>query len=129
MSPIDKCALEFVKHGVDFAAILELHYKHGYVFSTPEFFVMGRAVCSDGHVPCIQDATLNDWRYADGRPRTPDAWWLHGAAGNMERVWSCLPYTLPFIGFERFDAECRFYAIDTVRRLTIPTHNEMASAN
>lgn len=128
MSPIDKCALEFVKHGVDFAAILELHYKHGYVFSTPDFFVMGRPVNSEWTPDLICDpAALWDESY---RPTLePDAWWLHGAAGKMEHIWGCLPYPLRWIGFERFDGECRFYAIDTVRRLTIPTHNEMASAN
>jgi hypothetical protein len=99
MSPIDRAALSFVKHGVDFAAALERNYQDGFVFSTPDYFIMGREVA--------------------------EGWFIEGMAGDFTRAWSILPYELPKIGFERFDNNLRFYPIETLRRMTNPWH-EMA---
>jgi len=57
---------------------------------------------------------------------THQAWFIESFAGSMERAWDILPFELPEIGFQRFDNNPRFYPIDTLRRMTIPTH-EMAS--
>jgi hypothetical protein len=96
MSPIDRAALAFVKHGVDFAAALERNYQGGFVFSTPDFFIMGREV--------------------DG------GWFIEAMAGDMDKAWSILPYELSRIGFERFDNNLRWHPIETLRRLTLQGH-------
>lgn len=92
MRPIDRCALTFVKHGVDFASALEWNYQHGFVFSTPDFFIMG----SD----------------RDG------SWFVEGMAGDMSKAWSILPYELPSVTFYRFDNELHSLPLAVVKRLT-----------
>ena len=92
MTHIDRAALEYVKHGVDFAAALERNYQEGFVFSTPDFFIMGREV--------------------------EGAWFIEAFAGDMDRAWSILPYELPFVSFQRFDNSLRFIPIERLRRLS-----------
>ena len=106
MSPIDKCALEFVKHGVDFAYCLEQEYQRGFVFSTPDFFIMGFAV--------RRNVNGLLWDHSDN----PDAWYITGMAGDMDKAWSILPYELPFVSFQRFDNSLRFIPIERLRRLS-----------
>lgn len=112
MSPIDHCAVAFATRGVDFAHILELHYQHGFVFSTPDYFVMGRPVIRSWSAELIRDP------FCTVSPG--DAWWIHGYWGDLLAAFKALPYELPFIGWEKFDLDCRFYPIDAVRRLGIP---------
>ena len=97
MSPIDRCAVTFAKHGHDFAAALERNYQGGFVFSTPDFFIMGREL--------------------DG------GWFIEGMAGDTSKAWSILPYELPYVTFERFDNDLRRVAIGRLKRLT---YHEMA---
>ena len=115
MSPIDKIQHTFAQKGVDFPSILEMHYAHGFVYSTPEFFVMGRPVDSKESYNLIREPTytFDDYRQ--------DAWWIYGMAGQTDKAWNILPYHLPLIGFERFDEIPSFYAISTLRRLTNKT--------
>ena len=92
MSPIDRCAVAFATHGCDFASALERNYQQGFVFSTPDFFIMGRE--------------LNG------------GWFIEGMAGEMARAWSILPYPLPTITFARFDNNLRSVPLSVVKRLT-----------
>ena len=92
MSPIDRAALEYVKHGVDFASALERNYQEGFVFSTPAFFIMGREL--------------------------EGGWFIESFAGDMDKAWSILPYELPFVSFQRFDNSLRFIPIERLRRLS-----------
>ena len=92
MSPIDRAALEYVKHGVDFAEALERNYQGGFVFSTPYFFIMGREL--------------------------EGGWFIESFAGDMDKAWSILPYELPFVSFQRFDNSLRFIPIERLRRLS-----------
>ena len=48
---------------------------HGFVFITPDFFIMGY-------------------------PK-PDCWHVVFASGDLSKAWSILPYHLPYISFER----------------------------
>lgn len=97
MRPIDRCALTFVRHGHDFAAALERNYAHGFVFSTPDYFIMGR--------------------------EREGGWFIEGMAGDMSKAWSILPYDLPTLAFERFDNCLRSLPLSVVKRLT---YHEMA---
>ena len=92
MRPIDTAALSYVKHGVDFAQALERNYQQGFVFSTPDFFIMGREL--------------------DG------GWFIDSFAGDMDKAWDILPYELPTVAFQRFDNDLRFVPIERLRRLT-----------
>ena len=112
MSPIDQMQCKFHQQGIDFPLLLEAHYAHGFVFSTPDFFVMGRPVDSQEAYSLIREPT-----YTFDRDRQ-DAWWVYGLAGDTHKAWNILPYHLPLIGFERFDEIPRFYSITTLRRLT-----------
>jgi hypothetical protein len=115
MSPIDKLQHTFATKGVDFAAILEMHYAFGFVFSTPDFFVMGRPVCSTEAYNLISEPTYTF------NENICDAWWVYGMAGQTDKAWNILPHPLPLIGFERFDEIPRFYPISTLKRLTNKT--------
>ena len=103
MTCIDTCHALFAKHGLDFAAHLESHYRHGFVFSTPSYFVMGRPIM--------------------GNPMAPGgAWFISAMAGSASEAWSILPWPLPWIGFERFDNRPRFHRMEHLRRSTAPIH-------
>ncbi len=68
----------------------------GFVFSTPDFFIMGRQ----------QDEKT---------------WYVHSMAGDMQKAWSILPWHLPFIAFERVRSGKRELTIvptETLRRLS-----------
>ena len=99
MTPIDRAALEYVKHGVDFAAALERNYQEGFVFSTPYFFIMGRPIMVMGRT-------------------IMESWFIEAMAGDTDKAWSILPYELPFVSFQRFDNSLRFIPIERLRRLS-----------
>jgi hypothetical protein len=111
LSPIDECHRVFREKGVDFPALLELHYRHGYVVSTPEVFVMGRPVERDALPEEIRDPAFNIWNH-------PDAWWFHGFWGNPHVLWRMMPFDLPYVGWEKFDMNLRFYPLADLRRFT-----------
>ena len=117
MSPIDTIHAQFSANGVDFAEALEHHYRRGFVFSTPQYFVMGRPVLK-GHKGDAQH--IADIRNPAFSWEVYDSWWIHAAAGDTKRMWDVLPWPLGFIGFERFDGEPRFYRTEDLRRLTVP---------
>ena len=112
MSPIDTIHSKYSILGIDFAAMLESHYQHGFVFSTPEFFIMGRPVDREEAYNLIREPSYTF------PPNRCDAWWIYAMAGKVEKAWSILPYSLPYIGFERFDENPRFYPTTTLMRLS-----------
>lgn len=84
---------------------LDAHLQHGYVFSTPHVFIMGRAVNSRADAALIVDP----WH---GFPRPEqDAWLVYLCAthdgGHIADALKFLPHELPLIGFERGN-ELRF---------------------
>jgi len=86
------------------------HLMHGFVFSTPEFFAMGRPV-----VQSAPDAVIV------GLNRFPatvcDAWHIYLVAGDMSKAWGILPWDLPFVTIERRNVLKR-YRLDSIRRLS-----------
>ena len=87
---------------------LILHLKHGYVFSTPEAFMMIRPVRTDSDYEKITDPEYN---YEE-----PDAWLVYLAAGDLKMLWKYEPWPLPMIGFER-ENEIRFYKRERFKEL------------
>jgi hypothetical protein len=94
-----------------FAADLALHLAGGFVFSTPKFFIMGRAVRRDAPLACIVDPA-----FAFAR-ESADCWHVYLMAGDVAAAWSVLPWSLPWISFERKN-ELRVYSLSDIRRLS-----------
>ena len=92
---------------------LRLHFQFGFVFSTPEYFVMGRAVGR-----AVPNDMVNPAIYWDRDDRFPtvDCWHIHCMAGDISKAWGILPYPLPFVSFQRKN-ELRVYRLDALRRL------------
>jgi hypothetical protein len=111
-SPVARCEAVYRTEPCarSFAEDLEAHLLHGYVFSTPDYFVMGRAVCKDAPHADI----VNPWvNFPSG-----DCWHLYLFAGPMQAAFDCAPYPLNFVSFERRNL-LRVYEIDRIRRRCI----------
>lgn len=76
-----------------FGEDLLLHLEHGYVISTPGFFVMGR--------PVNDAAGYHDLVSPWVHHPSPNAWWVYLAAGPLPLIIRSMPFVLPRIGFER----------------------------
>ncbi len=97
-----------------FGEDLALHLMHGFVFSTPEYFVMGRPVKSEAHRSLVVNPGFT-WDRQDC-----DCWHVYLMAGDMGQAWKCLPWRLPLISLERRN-ELRFYKLTDVERfVSIP---------
>ena len=92
MRPFDECVRVFAEHGADFSAAVARNLNDGFLFSTPDFFIMGREIGG--------------------------AWFIEGMAGDCAKAWSILPYELPTMTFERFDGDLRSLPLCAVKRLT-----------
>jgi len=92
---------------------LALHLEFGFVFSTPAFFIMGRPVRKDAPHGLILDPT---YTFAC---RERDCWHVYCAAGDLGAAWSILPWSLPWLSFERKN-ELHFQRADRIRRLSVP---------
>lgn len=93
---------------------LQLHLAHGFVFSTPEFFIMGRAVFSKGTREMLVDPRV---RFT---PDICDAWMIYLMAGDCTKAWSIMPWRLPRFVFERKN-ELRVYDSSRIERLCLST--------
>lgn len=103
-----------------FSWYVEWHFKNGFVFSTPEFFIMGRAM-ERGLIEKRGMALAFSMR-----PHA-DTWYVHAMAGDMSKAWSILPWHLPWIAFERVrngKRELTFVELERLRRLTMQTTQE-----
>jgi len=95
-----------------FDEVLTWHLLNGFVFSRPDFFVLGRPVVSSAPYALLADPSHHF-------PSTEcDAWLVYLAAGNTARMWEILPWPLPLIGFERRNEGVRFFPSQQVARLT-----------
>jgi len=94
VSPWDRIVERYDKSesGELLAAQLSQNLSDGFVFSTPEYFIMGREI--------------------DG------SWFIEAMAGDMSKAWDILPYPLPTISWRRFDNELHSYPLSVVKRLT-----------
>lgn len=94
---LEPCAYPF-----DF--VLAEHLEHGYVFSTPDLFLMARPVKHDAPYEEITNPSMDMSGVAD-------SWFVYASAGRLGAVMSHVVAFLdryPFIGWER-DNKLRFY--------------------
>ena len=92
---------------------MEHHLRHGFVFSTPDFFVMGRAVYSKApHAQILNPAFQF---HSD----LQDCWHVYLMAGDIAMAWGILPYPLPMFSLERRN-ELRFYRFTDIARHAAP---------
>jgi hypothetical protein len=117
MSPYEQCEAKYAeswpKCGFEERVIRAM--KHGFVFSTPDFFVMGRPVVSTApHEQIACPAFTFDRSKCD-------MWHLDWFAGDMHKVWAVLPWPLPYISFERMRSgrlELQIYRETDIHRFT-----------
>lgn len=119
MSPFQRLEIEYEKHprAEPFLYYVRLYACHGFVFSRPDFFCMGRPVPSSAEPARI----LDDREQFHGEER--DAWYVMAAAGNTARMWSVVPFALPWFCWTRLSdpiSELRFVATDRLQRLCPP---------
>jgi len=92
-----------------FVLDLELHLRHGFVFSRPDFFIMGRAVIRDA-----DPALIVDPEHSFEADRC-DCWHIYLFAGAMGPAFSIMPWVLPWVSMERKN-ELRFLALSSIQR-------------
>lgn len=113
ISPYERAAQAFAAepHARSFTEDVELHLLHGFVHSTPAYFIMGRPVPRHAAPALIVDPAVLF-------PREQcDAWMVYLAAGDLGRAWDVLPWPLPWLVFERGN-ELRFVPLDAIKRLS-----------
>lgn len=105
MKPIDRAAQVYGREWCarTFEEDLQLHFRYGYVVSTPRVFAMGRAVDSEARGGLVVNPVV--------RFDKPDAWLVYLMAGDLREALRFLPYRLPKIGFERKNI-LRFYGFE-----------------
>jgi hypothetical protein len=93
---------------------LILHFEHGFVFSGPDYFLMGRPVNSASPVAYVLNPEVN-W------PREEcDCWhvWL-SICPNIETLRRLMPWPLPLVSFER-GGQVRFVETDRLTAFANP---------
>ena len=114
MSPFEQAAQVYQRERCarSFTEDVELHFLHGFVFSRPDFFIMGRPVIKAAPYALIVDP-------AHLFPSSEcDCWMVYLMAGNIARSWVTLPWPLPWLAFERKN-ELRFVSADAIKRLSL----------
>lgn len=83
-----------------------------YVFKSPEFFIMGRAVPRSAPRIQIEDLT-HKFEKADC-----DAWHIWGIWGDIPKALKAMPYELPWCAVDRHgvQSDLRFIPMASIRR-------------
>jgi hypothetical protein len=90
MKPIEQAKAHYLVHNLDFEQDLGWYLLNGYVFNTPDQFLMFKPI----------DSSLGEKSWF---PANPDAWYVHYAAGKHSLFWfiNKAPYELPKIAWMR----------------------------
>ena len=112
MSPFDRMAEKYRLNPqeMSFDWYVDWHMRHGFVYSTPGFFVMGRMVARS----FVEAHGL--WKNAESGGLC-DCWYVHAMAGDLAQAWSILPWALPWTAFERVHGAKRVLTIVRTVRL------------
>ncbi len=108
LSPVERAAAVYDREPCarTFREDLEAHLLNGYVFSTPETFLMGRVVQRDADPALIVDP----WH----RFEAGDCWMVYLSAGCILRdVPRLMPFPLPWLAWERGN-KLRFWRTERV---------------
>lgn len=97
MTPIEEAIVVYEKEycARTFEHDLWLHLENGYVFSGPEFFIMGRPIQRWASYELISNPAI--------KFPNADCWlvWLAAGQGCLEKFFTLMPYPLPWIAWER----------------------------
>ena len=116
MSPYETIAQKYIDlpQGASFGDYVDWFFKYGFVYSTPEYFVMGkncrRLAPPNEIVDCEHVFDASD----------SDCWYVFAMAGNVSKAFSSMPFPLPYIAFERIidnKRELRLYKTEDLQRL------------
>ena len=112
MTPVEQAASVYQSEPCvrSFKEDLEAHLIHGYVFSTPAAFVMGRPVQHDAPVELI----INPWHVFP--TEQCDCWLVYLAAGDISEIRKFQPYPQKYIAWERKNS-LKVHLSDHVHRL------------
>jgi hypothetical protein len=112
MKPIDQARAIYEREPCSrtFDEDMALHLAHGFVFSTPSFFIMGRPVPRGAYEDQIVDPAVV---FA---PELCDCWHVHVLAGDASRAWSILPWPLEWLSYQR-NNELRFFPMADMQRI------------
>lgn len=95
MSILVKAKELYDQCGIDMNADIAAYAAHGYVFITPDSFLLGKAVNSKSEIP-----PQDQWNVEN-----PDAWYVHMAVGGVvagvKEFISRIPHPLPLVGWSR----------------------------
>jgi hypothetical protein len=115
MTPIQKCKLLYTPQSPrTFEEDMLAHLTHGYFFSTPEYLMMARPVCSQAPQEAINDV------WCAFRPSTWDAWYIYafaladdmGLQGLVKKLLRHMPYYLPLVAWERSGHPLTFFSTE-----------------
>jgi hypothetical protein len=115
MTPIEKCKMLYTPQSPrTFEEDMMAHLAHGYFFSTPEYVMMARPVCSAAPQEMINDVWCGfqrkDW----------DAWYVYafaladdqGLQGLVKKLLRHIPFYLPLLAWERSGHPLTFFSTD-----------------
>lgn len=117
LAPYERLALDWLKRPRDMTLgwYEDAHKCNGFLFSTPDFYVMGRPVMKYSPVERILDVTHRfDTEMCD-------SWYVFQMAGDVRKAWSILPWELPWICWQRdkdLSGELRFCETRRMMRLS-----------
>ena len=108
MTPFDQIADLYQRwpQPRSFEEDISAHIETGYVVSTPDFFIMGRAVNRGASLEFIADP----WRRFARKEQ--DAWLVYAFAGSSRNFLSFIPYLLRWIGFQRRNHHLKWHDSD-----------------
>tara|TARA_R110000803_G_scaffold196411_1_gene259705 strand:+ start:753 stop:1127 length:375 start_codon:yes stop_codon:yes gene_type:complete len=89
---------------------LEMHLMCGFVFSTPDYFIMGRPVIKGADIELITDPTYEFER------ELCNCWHVYLFAGDMSKSFDILPWSLEWLSMER-NNEMRYLKMDILQRI------------
>lgn len=99
-APIERIKEQYRLHPQEqpFEFYLNWHLANGFVFSTPDYFVMGRAMVWAENESWTRNRIDEFTIWAK---KAENAWYVHAMAGDIKKAWGILPYPLGYICFER----------------------------
>lgn len=90
---------------------LDAHLQHGYIFSTRESFIMGRAIDKDA-----EHALISDPWHAFAREQQ-NCWLIYLVAGRVNSLFKYEPYRLPFVAWARNNQTLRVHPFERIKQL------------
>ena len=123
-SPFAKIEAQYAAHPREepFVNYLLHYHRHGFVFSRPDFFAMGRPVIRAALPHLILDPKVQF------KSEECDCWYVMAAAGNMARMWRIMPWPLEWFSWTRLHdplAELTFVRTETLIRLCPPDIDDL----